>query len=67
MRAVARAHQKRNLADFEKALQDYKQGAHRVPVTLEPVLTLATQSCHLTKPFVLTWPRYMTPSWSKIS
>lgn len=26
MRAVARAHQNRNLADFEKALQDYKQG-----------------------------------------
>lgn len=26
MRAVARAHQKRNLADFEKALKDYQQG-----------------------------------------
>lgn len=27
MRAIARAHQKRNLADFEKALKDYQQGA----------------------------------------
>ena len=26
MRAVARAHQQRNLADFEKALKDYQQG-----------------------------------------
>jgi len=26
MRAVARAHQERNLADFEKALKDYKDG-----------------------------------------
>lgn len=26
MRAVARAHQNRNLADFEKALKDYKDG-----------------------------------------
>ena len=26
MRAIARAHQKRNLADFEKALKDYQQG-----------------------------------------
>ena len=25
MRAIARAHQKRNLADFEKALKDYQQ------------------------------------------
>ena len=28
MRAIARAHQKRNLADFEKALKDYQQGEH---------------------------------------
>lgn len=27
MRAVARAHQNRNLADFEKALKDYREGA----------------------------------------
>jgi hypothetical protein len=27
MRAIARAHQDRNLADFEKALRDYKDGA----------------------------------------
>lgn len=27
MRAIARAHQKRNLADFEKALKDYQQGS----------------------------------------
>lgn len=26
MRAVANAHQKRNLADFEKALRDYREG-----------------------------------------
>jgi 26S proteasome regulatory subunit N6 len=26
MRAIARAHQERNLADFEKALRDYKDG-----------------------------------------
>lgn len=26
MRAIARAHQNRNLADFEKALRDYKTG-----------------------------------------
>lgn len=26
MRAIARAHQDRNLADFEKALRDYKDG-----------------------------------------
>lgn len=26
MRAIARAHQNRNLADFEKALRDYKEG-----------------------------------------
>lgn len=26
MRAIARAHQNRNLADFEKALRDYKAG-----------------------------------------
>lgn len=27
MRAIARAHQERNLADFEKALFDYKTGS----------------------------------------
>lgn len=27
MRAIARAHQARNLADFEKALRDYQHGA----------------------------------------
>lgn len=32
MRAVARAHQNRNLADFEQALQDYKQGTATVLV-----------------------------------
>lgn len=26
MRAIARAHQNRNLADFEKALRDYREG-----------------------------------------
>ncbi len=30
MRAVARAHKDRNLADFEKALRDYQNGMHRV-------------------------------------
>ena len=28
MRAIVRAHQKRNLADFEKALKDYKTASH---------------------------------------
>lgn len=28
MRAVARAHQERNLADFEKALRDYQNGRY---------------------------------------
>lgn len=27
MRAIARAHQNRNLADFEKALRDYREGS----------------------------------------
>ena len=31
MRAVARAHQQRNLADFEKALKDYQQGQMPCP------------------------------------
>ena len=40
MRAVARAHQQRNLADFEKALKDYQQGTFpsyppSVPLTHE--------------------------------
>ena len=35
MRAIARAHQKRNLADFEKALKDYQQGT-MVRVSSEP-------------------------------
>ena len=30
MRAIARAHQERNLADFEKALRDYKEGKYVV-------------------------------------
>ena len=29
MRVIARVHQNRNLADFEKALEDYKDGAVR--------------------------------------
>ena len=28
MRAIARAHQNRNLADFEKALKDYRDGVY---------------------------------------
>ena len=32
MRAIARAHQKRNLADFEKALKDYQQGQQAIRV-----------------------------------
>lgn len=37
MRAVARAHQQRNLAEFEKALKDYQQGtrAHAYPRLIE--------------------------------
>ena len=30
MRAVARAHQNRNLADFEKALRDYREGRRQI-------------------------------------
>jgi 26S proteasome regulatory subunit N6 len=30
MRAIARAHQNRNLADFEKALRDYGEGSPRL-------------------------------------
>ena len=39
MRAIARAHQKRNLADFEKALKDYQQGTSPGPSC--PFLTMA--------------------------
>ena len=31
MRAIARAHQNRNLADFEKALKDYRDGVYFPP------------------------------------
>ena len=42
MRAIARAHQKRNLADFEKALKDYQQGT----LSLDPSFPLiAAVSC----------------------
>ena len=34
MRAIARAHQNRNLADFEKALRDYREGSHRLFLSL---------------------------------
>lgn len=30
MRAIARAHQNRNLADFEKALRDYQEGMRSI-------------------------------------
>lgn len=33
MRAVARAHQNRNLADFEKALRDYREGTCPLPTS----------------------------------
>jgi 26S proteasome regulatory subunit N6 len=36
MRAIARAHQDRNLADFEKALRDYKDGASACIINLNP-------------------------------
>lgn len=36
MRAVARAHQNRNLADFEKALKDYKDGWFELLLSLYP-------------------------------
>lgn len=36
MRAVARAHQNRNLADFEKALKDYKDGGFERLLSLYP-------------------------------
>jgi 26S proteasome regulatory subunit N6 len=31
MRAIARAHQNRNLSDFEKALRDYREGIVLLP------------------------------------
>jgi 26S proteasome regulatory subunit N6 len=34
MRAIARAHQKRNLADFEKALRDYQKGYMQLRISL---------------------------------
>ena len=30
MRAIARAHKNRNLADFEQALKDYREGPYHV-------------------------------------
>lgn len=38
MRAVARAHQNRNLADFEKALKDYQKGQFPIFPSLLQVL-----------------------------
>jgi 26S proteasome regulatory subunit N6 len=37
MRAIARAHQNRNLADFEKALRDYKDGESFCPLPHFPL------------------------------
>ena len=39
MRAIARAHQNRNLADFEKALRDYQKGMHVPSVARHLILT----------------------------
>jgi len=39
MRAIARAHQNRNLADFEKALRDYQKGMHVCPDARHLILT----------------------------
>ena len=41
IRTVARAHQNRNLADFEKALKDYKNGAY-FSLLLFPLLTVVS-------------------------
>ena len=40
MRAIARAHQNRNLADFEKALRDYKAGENILIVIFSRSVTL---------------------------
>ena len=42
MHAIARAHQGRNLADFEKALRDYLNGNH-----LPPYLLIYSPTLHL--------------------
>lgn len=39
MRAVARAHQNRNLAEFERALRDYREGKVHDVVSILIVLT----------------------------
>jgi len=53
MRAIARAHQKRNLADFEKALRDYHKGTFHplsAPLcsTLSELASDPTTRSHLT-------------------
>ena len=43
MRAIARAHQERNLADFEKALREYKDGLFFLtPLPASPILPSLT-------------------------
>ncbi|KIO22311.1 hypothetical protein M407DRAFT_15709 [Tulasnella calospora MUT 4182] len=38
MRAVARAHQNRNLAEFEQALKDYREGRRYPPLSTDPTI-----------------------------
>ena len=70
MRAIARAHQKRNLADFEKALKGYQQSlsAHLgsdsgILIYARP---LSLQSSRPTPPSAHICPRCTTPCWSRI-
>ena len=64
MRAIARAHQKRNLADFEKALKDYQQGLYLffrcLPLYLMSIAPL--QNSPQTRRSEHTFLRCTTPS-----
>lgn len=55
MRAVARAHQNRNLAEFEQALKDYREGEWYPPASTGcPHLTVVTKPELSTDPTIRT-------------
>lgn len=69
MRAIARAHQNRNLADFEKALKDYQKGQYLISLTLEghsTNLVYGIQSSRRILRFELIFPPCMTLCSNKI-
>lgn len=66
MRAIALAHQNRNLADFEKALRDYKHGTFYLFYT-SCSLVIAAQNSLQTPPFALILQRCTIPSYSRTS